>query len=71
MSKNPPGPGVDFRITQLCEEGMIMTTWPWIQPHSHSLLTEWLNAAADKVPQEVHARQPSSQQPLDDVTHGL
>jgi hypothetical protein len=71
MSKNPSDPSVDLCIAQLCKEGMIGTTWPQIHPHSHFSLMEWLNVAADKGPQEVHTRQPSSQQLLDDITQGL
>jgi hypothetical protein len=60
IRKDPPNLGVDLRTVQLCGEGTIGTTWPQIHPHSHLLLAEWLDAAADKGPQEVHARQPTS-----------
>jgi hypothetical protein len=55
ISKKPPNPCVDLRITQLYEEGTIGTTWPWIHPHSHFSLTERFNEVADKGPQEVRA----------------
>jgi hypothetical protein len=71
MSKNLQDLGVVLRIVQLHREGMIGTTWPRIDPHSHSSLMEWLNTAADKGPQDAHAHQASLQQSLDDFTHGL
>jgi hypothetical protein len=71
MSKNPLDPGVDLHIAQLFGEGMIRTTWPRIHPHRHFSLMEWLNGVIDKGPHEVHAHQPSSQQPLDNITQGL
>jgi hypothetical protein len=71
MSMAPQDPGVDLCIVQLRGEGTIETTWPRIPPHSHLSLAEWLEAMADKGPQEVHASQPTSCQPLDDLTWGL
>jgi hypothetical protein len=55
MSKKPLDPGVDLCIAQLYGEGMIGTTWPRILSHSHFSLAEWLNASANKGPQEVYA----------------
>jgi hypothetical protein len=52
--------GVDIHTVQLYGEETIRTTWPWIYPHSHLSLVEWLGVAADKGPQEVHAHQPTS-----------
>jgi hypothetical protein len=60
MSKDPPDPGVDLHTVQLCREGTIGTTWPWIHPHSLIPLAEWLDTVADKGLQEVRARQPTS-----------
>jgi hypothetical protein len=57
-SKDPIDPGVDLRIIQLSREGMVGTTGPQIHPHYHLSLLKWLNAATDKNPQEVHAREP-------------
>jgi hypothetical protein len=71
MSKDPSNPGVDLCITQFCGEGTVRTTWPQIYPHDHSSLTEWLNLVAEKGLKEGHARQPSSQHLLDDLTQGL
>jgi hypothetical protein len=59
MSKDPPDPGVDLHTIQLCEEGMIGTTWPRIHPHSHLSLAEWLDVTADKGSLEVRAHQPT------------
>jgi hypothetical protein len=68
MSKDPPDSGVDLRIVQLYVEWMIEITWPRIHPHSYLSLVEWLDAAADKGPQEAHAHQPTLYQSLDDLT---
>jgi hypothetical protein len=46
---------------------MIEITWPRIHPHSYLSLAEWLDAAADKGPQEAHAHQPTLYQSLDDL----
>jgi hypothetical protein len=51
--------GVDLCIIQLCGEGMIETTWHCIHPHSHLSLAKWLDAAANKGLQEIHADQPT------------
>jgi hypothetical protein len=67
-SKSPQDSGVHLCIIQLCGEGTIETTWPRIHPHSLLSLAEWSNTVADKGLQQVHARQPSSLQLLDDIT---
>jgi hypothetical protein len=71
MSKDPLDLDVDLRIVQLGREGMIRTTWPQKYPYSYLSLVEWLDAAADKGPQEVHAHQPTLYQSLNDLTQGL
>jgi hypothetical protein len=71
MSKDPSDPRFDLSITQLFGEGMVGTTWPQIDPYGYLSLTKWLNPVTEEGPQEVCARQPSSQQLLNDLTQGL
>jgi hypothetical protein len=60
MSKDPSDLGVDLHTFQFYEEGTVGTIWLRIHPHGHDSPVEWLDAVADKRPQEVHARQPTS-----------
>jgi hypothetical protein len=71
MSEDPSDKGVVLCIIQLCVEGMLVTTLPRIHPHSYLSLVEWLDAVADKGLEELHAHQPTSYQPLDDLMQGL
>jgi hypothetical protein len=71
MIMDPSDPSVDLHISQLFREGTVRTTWPQAHPHGHLSLAERLIPAAEKGPQEVHAHQPSTQQPLNDLTQGL
>jgi hypothetical protein len=60
MDKDPSDPGIDLRIVQLCEEGMVRATWPWIHLDFHLPSSEWLYTVADEGPQEVRAHQHTS-----------
>jgi hypothetical protein len=70
-SKDPPDPGIDLRICQLSQEGAVRAVGPWIPPHCHLPPQEWMDAVTDEGAEEVHARQPISEQTLEDVVHGL
>jgi hypothetical protein len=56
--KDPLDPSIDLHIVQLSSEGAVGATGPRIHPHGHRPLSEWLNVAAYKGSQEVHACQP-------------
>jgi hypothetical protein len=71
MSEDPSDLGVDLYNAQLYGEGMVGTTWLRLHPYGHSLLTKRFDLAAKKGQKEGRARQPSSQQLLDDLTYGL
>jgi hypothetical protein len=60
MDKNPSDLGVDLHIVELCGDGTVGATWPWIHPHCHLSSSEWLDVVADEGTQEVHAHQPAS-----------
>jgi ribosomal protein L17 len=50
MSKELVDLGVDLRITQLLEEGIVRTTWPRIHAYGHRQLMEQLIPVAKKGP---------------------
>jgi hypothetical protein len=59
MSKDPSDSGVDLCVVKHAEKGRSRQLGLGYI-HSHLLLVEWLDAAADKGLQEVHAHQPTS-----------
>jgi hypothetical protein len=48
MSKDPSDPGVALRITELCGEGTIGTTWPQIHLHGHFSMVEQLDPVTER-----------------------
>jgi hypothetical protein len=63
--------GIDLCIHQLNREGAVGAARPRIHPHCHLTPPEWLDTAANEGVKEVHARQPISEQTLEDVVHWL
>jgi hypothetical protein len=69
--EDPMDPGVDLRIVLLGEEGTVGAARPRVHPHCHRPSPEWLNAAIDEGPLDIHTYQPGLEQLLNNVVKGL